>query len=212
MEQLRILAIGDFHNSAELGDAAIHETKKEGGDKYDLFLALGDYYDREYYQRLVDNIDDNVKTLAITGNRDFNFNPPDNDEYSKLFNYAKVDFEDYKIVLLGTKFPPGFQSDIDRWIGDHDPKKLIFASHVPPRMLRDHTDTGVHPGFPKFKQLILKYKPALWLCGHIHEAYGTEKLLDTRVINASAYDSGKGYSVTLKDGVESIEPVELKRE
>ncbi len=63
----------------------------------------------------------------------------------------------------------------------------ILVTHAPARHLNDF-DTLPHRGFECFNELIEKYKPKLFLHGHIHRNYGSipQKTVvgDTVVINA----------------------------
>ena len=43
---------------------------------------------------------------------------------------------------------------------------------------------GEHAGLKLYRDVILKYKPLLHVCGHIHEAQGKAKIGKTIVVNA----------------------------
>jgi len=208
---MRILAVGDFHNDETIKERAIEEANQ---GNYDLFLGLGDYFTEEYYQDLAQRI--KIRKLMITGNRDFNFETPNNEDYDGLFNYVKVNYTDdvdktdWKLVLLGSTFPEDFQQDVEDWVGDFPSERLIFCSHYPPYMIRDLSYSGSHTGIAEFRELIFKLKPALWFCGHIHEAFGAQKLMRTHVINVAATDSGKAYAVEIdSEGTKNIKEINL---
>lgn len=202
---MELLCIGDFHGSDALRDAAIAEANS---GRYDLFLAVGDYEDPDYYTDLVDRVD--IPFLALTGNWDFGFEPPDNDEYERLFNYKRVRLDDYHIVLLGAVYPDNFQEEVAAFFEDVPHEKRIIATHYPPHMLGDLTRTGTRAGFDEFRDLLLQTQPAVWVCGHIHEDFGEFELLDTTVLNAAAKETGKGWRVSLgDDGVTAADEVAL---
>ncbi|MDY6770182.1 MAG: metallophosphoesterase family protein [Candidatus Nanohaloarchaea archaeon] len=203
---MNIFTAGDFHGREELKEAVLDEVN--GGD-YDMFLAIGDYDTPEFYEDMVDRLE--VPWLALTGNWDFDFEPPENNEYPYLFNYQKVEYEDgYHFILLGAVYPDDFLEEARAFFDGVPNEKRIVASHYPPHMLCDLADAGNRAGFPEFRELIMREKPALWTCGHIHEAFGKESLMDTVVVNAAAEESGKGWRVELgDDGVEAAAQVEL---
>lgn len=64
----------------------------------------------------------------------------------------------------------------------------ILVAHAPARGFHDLEDLP-HQGFACFSSLIEKYRPKLFVHGHVHENYGTgfkrtDKLGDTLVVNA----------------------------
>ncbi len=202
---MRIFAVADFHREADLQEAAIEEANS---GQYDLFIGLGDYEEPEYYENLVDPID--IPFVALTGNWDFGFEPPDNNEYTNLFNYKEVEFGDYRIVLLGAIYPDDYGEKIEAFFEDVPNEYRIVCSHYPPHMLGDLARTGTRAGFQEFRDLIMRHKPVLWMCGHIHEDFGAFELLDTTVLNCAAVESGKGWSIQLgEEGVEETEEVTL---
>ncbi len=202
---MKVLAATDFHQNEELVNAVVEEANS--GD-YDLFLSGGDFESVESFHDVMDRI--KIPKLACTGNWDFGFTPPDNDEYDHLFNYMKVDFEGYKIVLIGAVFPDDYIEDIQEWLGDTDSQKLIVVSHYPPHRVGDKALSGNRAGLEGFRELIMKTKPAAWICGHIHEAFGQYNLRKTDVFNTAVADSRKCFAFELgDDGVESAEEVEL---
>lgn len=203
---MRILAVADFHRDPDLREAVIEEVNTGG---YDLFLALGDYETAEYYEELVSMVD-GVQLLALTGNWDFGFEPPENGAYTRLFNFKKVEFQDHAIVLLGAIYPDDYMEQIHDFFEDVPEENRIIASHYPPHMLGDLARTGTRAGFPEFRELIMREKPAIWCCGHIHEDFGRFSLLRTDVFNCAAAETGKGWSIELgEDGIETADEIQF---
>ncbi|MDY6774397.1 MAG: metallophosphoesterase family protein [Candidatus Nanohaloarchaea archaeon] len=203
---MKIFTAGDFHGDEELKDGALEEVNS--GD-YDMFLIIGDYGSPEFYQDLIDRLQ--VPWLAITGNWDFDFEPPENNEYQHLYNYQKVEYEEgYRFLLLGSVYPDDFLDEAREFFEGTPNHKRVVVSHYPPHMLGDLADNGNRAGFPEIRELIMREKPALWTCGHIHEDFGRFSLMDTTVLNTSSEESGKGWRVELgEEGVRSAEEVEL---
>lgn len=203
---MKILAASDFHEDEELTEAAIEEANS--GD-YDLFLNPGDFVSREEYERFEDAVE--IPFFACTGNWDFEFEPPENGEYDSLFNYMKVELDDLRVALIGSVFPDDFMEDISDWADGVDPSDLIMVSHYPPERAGDATVSGNRAGMTGFRKLIMKLKPAIWLCGHIHEAFGHYSVMETDVFNCAVIESGKCFSIELgDDGVEDWDEVDLR--
>jgi len=203
---MKILAAADFHEDQELVDATV-EMANSG--EFDLFLSPGDFVSRECYEDMVERIE--IPAMACTGNWDFDFTPPENDEYQRLFNYILADYEDYKIGMLGAVFPDNYQDEIEEWVEGVNTRKLIMMSHYPPERLGDATVSGTRAGMSGFRKAIMRFKPAIWLCGHIHESFGRYSLMETEVFNCASIESRKGFAIELgEDGVESAEEVELE--
>ncbi|MDY6777005.1 MAG: metallophosphoesterase family protein [Candidatus Nanohaloarchaea archaeon] len=202
---MKILTAGDFHGSEELKQGVVDELEERD---YDLLLMIGDYGSEEFYEDLVGSV--NTPYLATTGNWDFGFEPPENNELDKLFNYQKVEFKGYSFLLLGSVYPDDFMEQAKEFFEGVPNEKRVVASHYPPHMLGDLADNGNRAGFEEFRELIMREKPALWTCGHIHEDFGRFSLMDTTVLNTAGEQSGKGWRVELgEEGVEEAEEVEL---
>lgn len=60
----------------------------------------------------------------------------------------------------------------------------VLVSHSPPRYTKvDMAFTGEHVGSFSVREFVERAKPRLVLCGHIHEASGTDRIGDSVVIN-----------------------------
>jgi len=80
------------------------------------------------------------------------------------------------------------------------PSPWILVSHVPPAHTRcDRMFTGKHVGSPALRAFLERRGPALCLCGHIHEAVGTDRVGETTVVNPGAFASRR-YAVVHVDG------------
>ncbi len=61
---------------------------------------------------------------------------------------------------------------------------LVLVSHVPPKDTSlDLTGSGVHVGSNAVREFIETMQPILVVCGHIHEARGTDKIGRTLILN-----------------------------
>lgn len=205
---LKILITSDFHAKDDLKEAAIEEANN--GD-YDIYLNLGDYMDQEYAEDLFDRIE--IPALGTTGNRDMSFDTGVLEGELPIYEFLEADIDDeYLLILIGGDFPEDIKQQVSDLIEEHgDPSKVIIGSHYPPKKLGDRIHSGDRVGFEQFRELLIKYKPALWASGHIHEDFGQDSLFDTIFLNASSEESGKAFAVTIGDegGVENVEEVKL---
>lgn len=201
---LKMLVAGDFHAREELLEACRNELEE---NEYDLYINAGDYMDLEYAERLFEGLD--VAAIGTTGNRDLHMTEQDL-EGLPIFHFLEADIDDeYKLIMIGGDFPDDVQEKVAEMIEGVDSDKLIICSHYPPKKLGDKITSGKRIGFDQFRRMIMKHKPALWVNGHVHEDFGQNELMGTKVLNASSFESGKAYSVTLDDGDVEVEEVEL---
>lgn len=76
-------------------------------------------------------------------------------------------------------------------------KPEVLVLHYPPRgvfdIIRDKNNSynGKSAGIEMFRKAILKYKPKLVLCGHMHEYQGVKRLGKSLVVNPGDAEKGK---------------------
>ena len=204
---LKMLVAGDFHAREELLEGCREELEE---NDYDLYINAGDYMDLDYAERLFEGLD--VAAIGTTGNRDLHMTEEDL-EGLPVFHFLEADIdEEYKLIMIGGDFPDDVQEKVAEMIEGVDSDKLVICSHYPPKKLGDKIESGRRIGFDQFRRMIMKHKPALWVNGHVHEDFGENDLMGTKVLNASSFDSGKAYSVTLDDGNVEVEEVVLVEE
>jgi Icc-related predicted phosphoesterase len=204
---LKILVTSDFHAKEDLKEAAIEEANS--GD-YDLFINLGDFMTEEYAEELFEKVE--IPGVGCTGNRDMMFSEEFLDGPTPVYNFLEADIDDeYKLILIGGDFPDDIKEKVRDLIEDHDSDKVLVGSHYPPKKLGDRVHSGKRIGFDQFRELIIKHKPALWMNGHVHEDFGENSLMGTKVLNAAAEETGKAFAVTMGDegGVEEVEEINL---
>ena len=202
-----MLVAGDFHAREELLEACREELEE---NDYDLYINAGDYMDLDYAERLFEGLD--VAAIGTTGNRDLHMTEEDL-EGLPVFHFLEADIDDeYNLIMIGGDFPDDVQEKVAEMIEGVDSDKLVICSHYPPKKLGDKIESGRRIGFDQFRRMIMKHKPALWVNGHVHEDFGENDLMGTKVLNASSFDSGKAYSVTLDDGNVEVEEVVLVEE
>ncbi len=87
-------------------------------------------------------------------------------------------------------------------------QRLIMVTHPPPHDTRvDHNNGNKHVGSTSVRAWMEKTKPALVVCGHIHEARGLDEWQNTKIVNCGP--SKQGYYAVAEVG-EHVK-VELKQ-
>ena len=82
----------------------------------------------------------------------------------------------------------------------------VLVSHCPPRKVRDRTYLGLRGGSAAVRKFIETNKIDLCLTGHIHEAFGVERLGGCTVVNSGTFKKGNysyieiGSSITVEQG------------
>ena len=190
---MRILAVSDIE-SKSLYDF-FSPDKVEG---VELIIGCGDLRE-EYLEFLVTMI--NVPLLYIHGNHDDHFKREP--EGCVCIDDKFYEYKGIRFVGLGGSFRYRdgkymyTEGEMKRRIFKLMPKLLfhkgfdVLVTHCPARHLNDF-DTITHRGFDCFNRLLEKYKPKLFMHGHIHRNYGARipQKSDhngTLVINASDY-------------------------
>ncbi len=89
--------------------------------------------------------------------------------------------------------------DLDDRINNYFQK--ILVSHAPPKNTKlDTTSLGGHVGSISVRRFIEEYKPALTLCGHIHEAKGVDSIGETLIVNPGPSKQGNYAIIDISEG------------
>jgi Icc-related predicted phosphoesterase len=81
-----------------------------------------------------------------------------------------------------------------------DSRVKIFCPHAPPSdTVCDRIPSGKHVGSAVIRAFIERAQPDLTLCGHIHEARGTDRIGRTEVVNPGPVRAGH-YALVEVDG------------
>jgi len=76
--------------------------------------------------------------------------------------------------------------------------QTVFVAHTPPWGSLDQVMGRFHSGSKMVRNLVEKKQPRLLICGHIHEAAGSENIGQTTVVNCSMPKTGKGMMIELE--------------
>ena len=201
------IVLGDIHNeNANL--KAIPELDEAEGIiiSGDITFAQGP---KQAAETLAPFIATGKKILAQPGNMD----TPEVLDWlvGKGWNiHRKVQLLTANIPCLGLGFSPTTpfntpgeypEEQFELWLRETisqephlpDAENWIFVSHTPPYDTKcDKLTNGIPVGSKAIRRFIERYQPTYCLCGHIHEAVGTDSLRKTTVINPGAFSDG-GY-------------------
>ncbi len=122
------------------------------------------------------------------------------------------DYGGLKIIGIGDYIRPvrnnaerkikEFERKIEGLLKVTDRKKVVILSHYPPYGILDEVKKK-HRGLIFLKYIIKKYKPFLFICGHIHERQGMIRKGNTYIINAGTTKDG-GILVKIREDFVSL--------
>lgn len=232
LRQQTVVLIGDVHDEIE----RLARTLALVGDRrVDLALLVGDIGEDPPWHRALRRTrraehDESIRRVIahvraacecpvvfVPGNHDLDDPPEDADGVNA--DRRIVEVGGLRIAGFGGAGPTPFgfpyewseaeaEEALERLLGDAGAFD-IFLSHSPPSDTRlDRTARGAFVGSAAVKRWILRARPKLFVCGHIHEAWGAEWLDGVPCVNAGAlgppYARDIAWIVDWGDGPERI--------
>ena len=191
---MRFVALSDTHGKHQQvilpeGDVIIH-----AGD----VSMKGEEYEIEKFLNWFEGLDYQHK-IFIAGNHDFYFERINDADIKKLIPSSITYLNDNEvkigsIKIWGSPISPWFfnwafnrhrgEAILRHW--DLIPNDAdIVVTHGPVYKILDRTTTGKNVGCEDLLQKLNEIQPAVHICGHIHEAYGSAQNEHTRFFNAS---------------------------
>jgi len=82
-----------------------------------------------------------------------------------------------------------------------DARTKIVVVHQPPRDAQDTLYNGESSGSVSLRRFVEEYKPALLLCGHIHEAWGECHIGSTKIVNVGELRRGFASIIEIADEI-----------
>ena len=143
------------------------------------------------------------KKIVIAGNHDFSFEDHRKEQAEQILHQAGIIYlNDSGIEIDGYYFwgspiqPTFFNWAFNRKRGatinkhwDLIPEHTdVLITHGPPYMILDRCNDGARVGCQDLLNKVRRVKPRIHAFGHIHEAYGTQRIDGTIFVNASALD------------------------
>ena len=194
---MKILASADIHGAQFRLNLLLKNIDRYSPDLVAICGDITQFGPGELAKNFLNQIP--VDTLAITGNID-------SADVGKGIDESKATkIEMKKVVKKGIPFV-GIGRDIRNQLGIIEDKNLIdescvVVSHEPPLGVQDKVFLGKHAGSEIHREIAEKYKPRLWLCGHIHENPGFDKIGNTIVVNCSMGKRGEGALIEINEKI-----------
>ena len=204
---MRLYAAADLHGKRQHFD-----TVKEGvrTSRADAVVLAGDVL---HYGRgrpllpMLENLP--VPVFVVRGNSD----PTRLDHWAAAsrnvcaLHLNAVPFNGVELVGISGTLPIPFHSRAG-WREAQGLKQLtalmhpgsILVAHPPPHGCCDQVLGRFSAGSRGLARLVRATKPAVMLCGHIHEAAGMTHLGDTLVVNCALGDQRRGAVVVVEEG------------
>lgn len=199
-----LYAVADVHGKRENLDR-IERTVRE--KQPDVLVAAGDVATRRDAAPVLERLDGlAVPVMLVRGNMD----PPGLDIEAERYGNIRS-LHRSEIVVGGVPFagvsgtiPVPFRTRVtfreDRDLADLRPRvhrETVLVAHPPPLGVLDRAFGMLHAGSPGLRDLIRQTGPRLFICGHIHEAAGAERMGRTLVVNAAMGRRGGGALIHL---------------
>jgi putative phosphoesterase len=200
---MRILALSDIHHAY-----ATAEKILAGERAYDIILICGDITTHgssiEAEQAIKQFKTYGKPVLAVAGNMD----SPEIDDTLKRTG-CSIDAKGIIIDDIGffgvsaaptsqlhTPYEISEDEILQRaktgWIDVKSAHRKVFVPHAPPYKSKlDRIAVGEHVGSVAVRTFVDQYQPDIVVCGHIHEARGTDILGTSQMINCGP--TVKGY-------------------
>ena len=193
---MKILCISDLHGSSNVCDKI--------GD-VDVLVVTGDithFAGRERAIEVLEGLKCTKKMLAVQGNCDnFDVNEALVELGCGLHSRGEI-IDGIGFFGLGGSDPTPFNTPqeyeedvlwdflIEGYEKIKDTKIKVLVSHTPPKDTKVDLAGSGHVGSVKVREFVEKYQPDLVLCGHIHEAKGSDKIGKTVIVNPGMYRDG----------------------
>lgn len=196
---MKILAFADFHGNTSAVKDASHLVSIEhpvvvvvAGDLANHGMKRAEFILRELSRS-------GSRVLFVPGNMDAPAlaERQDTDDITCL--HGKAVFHD-EVCFIGlggaieSPFGAPFEFSereaariLSRAVEARSSQFLIVVSHCPPKDTRLDLAGGIwHVGSVSVRRFIEEKKPTLVICGHIHEAQGTDSIGDSLIVNVGA--------------------------
>ena len=211
---MRMIAFTDFH-----GDAEAYERARQliHSGKWSCVVVAGDIvnYNSELAKaRLAELAQNGVPLFFVPGNMD---NPelsqwPGANSVRALHGRSAT-VEGIVLVGLGGSPPGPFSTPfevpeenaarmLNQASAGFDKGRLVLVSHCPPKNTKlDLVPIGGHAGSMAVRGFVEKFKPALVVSGHVHEAKGVDSIGETTLVNTGPAKDGNYADITLEENV-----------
>jgi uncharacterized protein len=208
---MKILAVSDLHGNIK---PIIDYLNK---NKVDLIIIAGDithFGPLELGEDILNEISSfDIPVLAIPGNCDPGSMHINMDNSQAINIHARnLVIKNIGICGFGGSNPTPFDTPLEfeevqiydeakrALEGIKEQKITLFITHAPPYGTKtDLLPSGVHAGSTSLRKIIEELQPTVNICGHIHEARGTDMIGKTKIINPGQISQGHACLIQIPD-------------
>jgi Icc-related predicted phosphoesterase len=207
---MRLLCISDIHGKNDTLPALIRKEARGT----DVIIVSGDITQVGGYaeaEEIVSPIlESGIRFFAVHGNMDRDGVLKFLVEKGASLHGKTISLGDISITGLGggnaTPFstPTEYGENLISSIlegsapGIHTNLMKVLVSHTPPiDTMLDRLKNGTHVGSLAIKKFIIKERFDLFICGHIHESMGEDKIEQCMCVNTGAYKDGNYCVISL---------------
>jgi Icc-related predicted phosphoesterase len=198
---MKIAVISDIHSNLGMREKAAEKCKKS---RIETVFLLGDLTNEGHIPTMEKIISefDFAKLWVVPGNMDTQEMLQILEKKGILLHKKSVEIAGICFIGIGGAKPVNtyYRTNLGeleakkylaKLFEECRGKKTIMLSHSPPRAEKiDLTASGFHLGMDEIRNAIEKYKPVFSFSGHVHEASGEEKIVETRCINVGPLKNG----------------------
>ncbi|PLS19622.1 hypothetical protein CVD28_04175 [Bacillus sp. M6-12] len=230
---MKVFSVADIHGNMRIYKQIVEIVKQQ---EVDVLILPGDLYPKpdnvtfETYKAIQEGSASDISALLkelsipiyyVLGNDDWVDTGILCGEnlHGRIVEYQGIHFTGFEYVknspfhtnreLSEDNLKKKFKEQVQR-LDLNNKEPLIIVGHTPLFEKQDKVMGGKCVGSRKLRMEVEKLNPLIYLCGHIHEAFGENQLNDTYIFNcACAYevDLLRGYLIEVKDGEVSYEAV-----
>ena len=195
---MRIYAVADIHGKASRIETVARNVEAL---RPDLLVLPGDITGPFFKERALERLGGlGVEVLAVRGNSEwFMADNAFSSHGMTSLHLREVKKGGIMFAGVGGAVPLPFRTRVrffetrlidSLWnLIDED---SIFVTHAPPYGARDQVMGKAHAGSRLVREIVDERKPAMVLCGHIHEGAGISHCGETLVVNCSFYRNKAG--------------------
>ncbi len=230
MKPYKMLVFSDMHGNLEVVDKAEKLISQKG---FDAVVYLGDYSKRSNDSEanltdagyLIEKLSKKARVFSLFGNCDSHALRKFLEDMGVALHGKTVSAGGLSLAGWGGSHPTPFgtpsefseaeiEAGLKKVLGPAGqahlggPGKLVLFTHEPPARTNGDKLPFGHVGSESLRKIIEAYKPALNVCGHVHEAKSTDHIGETKVINVGPAGSGHFLGVYLDGGAE-VEEIDV---
>lgn len=202
---MRILAVSDLHGSRSAARLAVAKSEAEAVDVIAVCGDITHFGSVEEARGILSILSaSSLTVLFVPGNCDPSSLADETSvEGAKCLHGRVVEVGGLQFIGLGGSPPSPFSTPFE--ISEEElaqilvraaekinvKERLIVLSHSPPSAARvDLTSSGLNVGSVSLRSFVLEHHAIGVLCGHVHEACGSERVNDCMVVNVGPADRG----------------------